>query len=116
MEKSIFIDADSIVIGLLKVSDKKELPLDLIINTCKFVAQKARSCGEFDSVTDDVNYDSIYRLCQYMSQDLEISYDTVYVICPDDRYAELLSRFRENDDCQEFILETIKEFADTQGF
>ena len=107
MEKgSLFIDAETVIVNLLKEDKSYYVDIDRIDRLCDYIKKQlidGNYFTEYDSVIFDVNFDAIARTVQYRNKVFDLVGNRIYLKCEqqdipffgntDERLQKLISDF-----------------------
>ena len=106
--KVLYITSEKVIVNLLKVDQKKYLPIPRLYRFVAFLWKQLQDNGAYSSgipIVFDVNFDSIERTVQYN--------DLVYDLVGDNIY--LKGRLPDLEDDEDFVSLAARRFVDTSA-
>lgn len=92
MKKSLVIDAETIIVNLLREDKKYYVDIDRIDQLCSYIKEQLIQGNYFDeyqTVVFDVNFDAIARTVQYRSNIFDLVGDRIYLKCEQDQLPDI---------------------------
>lgn len=108
MKRCLFVDADTVIIGLLQEEKKSYVDIDRALEFCSYVRERTRDAvqsGKLFSVITDVNPESITSLVLCLPHLLDLENERVYL---KGKYSDLPSLKEANP----HLLRLIHDFAE----
>ena len=88
MKSSLVIDAETIIVDLLREDKKYYVDIDRIDQLCRYIKEQLIQGDHFDdyqTVVFDVNFDAIARTVQYRSNIFDLVDGRIYLKCEQDK-------------------------------
>lgn len=107
MKRCLFVDADTVIIGLLQEEQRSYVDIDRALEFCSYVRERVRNAvqsGEIFSIITDVKPESINRLVLCAPNLLGLENERVYL---KGKHSELPSLEEANP----YLLRLIHDFA-----
>ena len=111
MKRCLFVDADTVIIGLLQEEQKSYVDIDCALEFCSYVRERTQDAvqsGELFNVITDVNPESINRLVLCIPSLLGVENERVYL---KGKHSELPSLKEANP----YLLRLIHDFITKKG-
>ena len=111
MKKSLVIDAETVIVNLLREDKKYYVDIDRIDQLCDYIKEQLVQGDYFDeyqTVVFDVNFDAIARTVQYRSNIFDLVGDRIYLKCEQDQ----LPNISHTNDClRQMIIDFVNQAA-----
>lgn len=107
--KKLYINANTVIVNLLKEEKKKYLTLERLDNLLYYIHEQLieqNYINEFQDVIFNVNFNSIERTVLYNNNIFELIGDTIYLKCD-----EIPENIIEKYEADEVIVRLIKDFV-----
>ena len=107
--KKLYINANTVIVNLLKEEKKKYLTLERLDNLLYYIHEQLieqNYINEFQDVIFNVNFNSIERTVLYNNNIFELIGDTIYLKCD-----EIPENIIEKYEADEVIVRFIKDFV-----
>ena len=107
--KKLYINANTVIVNLLKEEKKKYLTLERLDNLLFYIHEQLieqNYINEFQDVIFNVNFNSIERTVLYNNNIFELIGDTIYLKCD-----EIPENIIEKYEADEVIVRLIKDFV-----
>ena len=107
--KKLYINANTVIVNLLKEEKKKYLTLERLDNLLYYIHEQLieqNYINEFQDVIFNVNFNSIERTVLYNNNIFELIGDTIYLKCD-----EIPENIIEKYEADEEIVRLIKDFV-----
>lgn len=88
MKRSLVIDAETIIVNLLREDKRYYVDIDRIDRLCSYIKEQlvqGEYFDEYQTVVFDVNFDAIARTVQYRSNIFDLVGDRIYLKCEQDQ-------------------------------
>lgn len=111
MKRCLFVDADTVIIGLLQEEQKSYVDIDCALEFCSYVRERTQDAvqsGELFNVITDVNPESINRLVLCIPNLLGVENERVYL---KGKHSKLPSLKEANP----YLLRLIHDFITKKG-
>lgn len=111
MKKSLVIDAETIIVNLLREDKKYYVDIDRIDQLCSYIKEQLIQDDYFDeyqTVVFDVNFDAIARTVQYRSNIFDLVDGRIYLKCEQDQLPDLPNT---NDYLKKIISKFVEQVA-----
>lgn len=89
---SLVIDAETIIVNLLREDKRYYVDIDRINQLCSYIKEQLVQKNYFDeyqTVVFDVNFDAIARTVQYRSNIFDLVGDRIYLKCEQDQLPQM---------------------------
>ena len=110
MKKSLVIDAETIIVNLLREDKKYYVDIDRIDQLCSYIKEQLIQgdyFNKYQTVVFDVNFDAIARTVQYRSNIFDLVGDRIYLKCERDQ----LPNIPQTNDCLRKMISDFVEQA-----
>ena len=111
MKRSLVIDAETIIVNLLREDKKYYVDIDRIDRLCSYIKEQLIQGNYFDeyqTVVFDVNFDAIARTVQYRSNIFDLVGDRIYLKCDQNQLPNIP---HTNERLQKIISEFVRRVA-----
>ena len=111
MKESLVIDAETVIVNLLREDKKYYVDIDRIDQLCSYIKEqliRGKYFDEYQTVVFDVNFDAIARTVQYRNNIFDLIGDRIYLKCEQD---QLLNIPHPNDCLQKMISDFVRDVA-----
>jgi len=88
--KSLIIDAETIIVNLLREDKKYYVDIDRIDQLCSYIKEQlveGKYFSEYQTVVFDVNFNAIARTVQYRNNIFDLVGDRIYLKCGQEQLA-----------------------------
>ena len=85
---SLVIDAETVIVNLLREDKKYYVDIDRIDQLCCYIKEQliqGKYFDEYQTVVFDVNFDAIARTVQYRNNVFDLVGDRIYLNCEQDK-------------------------------
>lgn len=107
MKESLVIDAETIIVNLLREDKKYYVDIDRINRLCNYIKDqlaKKEYINRYQTIVFDVNFNAIARTVLYRNNIFDLVGDRIYLKCEQDQLPDISQN-------KEFLLKMISNFA-----